>query len=152
MAAATDAATTSLGGAGARRSSSSLPPPPPPYRAVLDPAVRLAYDPEQSRALFFGSGDAHTGGRPPIPGFDVEPVDRALGPRRPWAEVAGAAAALAGTGRGRGGGGGAAAVAPARVDCCGLRPGKNFVRFRSDCAPLAWRDGDGGGGGDGGAG
>lgn len=99
------------------------------YRAVLDPAVRLAYDPEQSRALFAGA----RGGSSPlvsIPGFDVAPVDWALGPSRRWGEVAAVAAQLAA----------AAPVAPKTVDCCSLRPGKNFVRFRADCAPLEWRD------------
>lgn len=100
------------------------------YRAVLDPAVRLAYDPAQSRALFAGSGGAASSS-PQIPGFDVAPVDRALGPRRRWGgEVAVVAARLASEGP----------VAPTSVDCCSLRPGKNFVRFRTDCRPLEWRD------------
>jgi hypothetical protein len=96
------------------------------YHAVLDPAVRLAYDPAQSRALFAGSGTAS-----PIPGFDVAPVERALGPRRRWGgEVGAVAARLASEGP----------VAPPSIDCCSLRPGKNFVRFRKDCRPLEWRD------------
>jgi hypothetical protein len=106
----------------------------PHYRAVLDPAVRLAYDPAQSRALFGGgsgkgAASSLSSAAAAIPGFDIAPLERSLGPRRRWREVAGVAARLAAT-----------PVTPDRVDCCSLRPGKNFVRFRSDCAPLEWKE------------
>jgi hypothetical protein len=111
--------------------------PPAAYRAVLDPAVRLAYDPAQSRALFFGSESDATDAHPAIPGFDVAPVDRALGPRRPWGEVVVASASTAKEDDpGSAATVSTAAVTPQSIDCCSLRSGKNFVRFRSDCKPL----------------
>lgn len=121
--------------------------------AVMDPAVRLAYDIEQVDALggaamtadaSIGHSSSHSGVY--SSSSDNSSIIMGWGPRLSWSEVAATSAQLASDaqlraaavdecrqGQQQAGSPGTTAKCSLWMECCDLQPGHSYVNFRRDC-------------------